>query len=191
MAEKNTKNIDVCIRKTEKKDMSALMEIFSEARRTIAALGIDQWQNGYPNEEVITDDIERGYSYCAEIKGENVEEKICATFALIDDGEIYYDFIKDGDWQNDSGLSVIGKNVTYLAIHRVAISVFCRGTGMSTRIIEFATDFVKKHNKNSLRIDTHKGNVVMRRMLEKHGFVHCGTVFLDNGDPRVAYEKII
>ena len=31
----------------------------------------------------------------------------------------------------------------------------------------------------------------MRRMLEKHGFVHCGTIYLQNGDPRVAYEKVL
>jgi hypothetical protein len=31
----------------------------------------------------------------------------------------------------------------------------------------------------------------MRRMLEKNGFVHCGTIYLENGDERVAYEKMI
>jgi RimJ/RimL family protein N-acetyltransferase len=42
-----------------------------------------------------------------------------------------------------------------------------------------------------LRIDTHKGNTVMRKMLEKHGFSHCGTIFLHSGESRVAYEKRI
>ena len=45
--------------------------------------------------------------------------------------------------------------------------------------------------KSSLRIDTHEGNVVMRRMLEKQGFMPCGTILLQNGDPRVAYEKVL
>ena len=45
--------------------------------------------------------------------------------------------------------------------------------------------------KKSLRIDTHEGNVVMRKMLEKHSFVHCGTIYLENGDARVAYEKML
>jgi hypothetical protein len=40
-----------------------------------------------------------------------------------------------------------------------------------------------------LRIATHEGNVVMRRMLEKHGFELCGVIYLENGDPRVAYER--
>jgi RimJ/RimL family protein N-acetyltransferase len=55
----------------------------------------------------------------------------------------------------------------------------------------FASDYAKKPGKNSLRIDTHEGNVVMRRMLEKQGFTHCGTIYLANGDKRVAYEKVL
>jgi hypothetical protein len=31
----------------------------------------------------------------------------------------------------------------------------------------------------------------MRRMLEKHGFVYCGIIYLQNGDERVAYEKLL
>ena len=34
----------------------AMLELFSEARATIAALGIDQWQNGYPSHEVVEED---------------------------------------------------------------------------------------------------------------------------------------
>ena len=31
----------------------------------------------------------------------------------------------------------------------------------------------------------------MRGMLEKNGFTHCGTIFLESGDPRVAYEILL
>ena len=185
------KNLTVNIRKTTPDDVGALMEIFDEARKTIAALGINQWQDGYPNVPVIMGDVEREYSYCAELVSEAGDGRICATFALVDDGEPCYDVIVDGDWLTDGGNSRIKHNTKYLAIHRVAISVACRGCGISSQIIEFAADFARKHGKASLRIDTHEGNVVMRRMLEKHGFTHCGTVFLDNGDHRVAYEKLI
>jgi hypothetical protein len=29
----------------------------------------------------------------------------------------------------------------------------------------------------------------MRRMLEKHGFIHCGKIYLQTGEERVAYER--
>lgn len=168
------------IRRTEMSDLEALMPIFDEARATIASLGIDQWQNGYPNRAVILADIERSQSYCIVVDGE-----ICGTFALIRDGEPTYNEIFDGKWLTGDGRE------HYFAIHRVAISVKCRGKGISTAIISYCAEEAKKANKISLRIDTHRGNVVMRKMLEKHGFSHCGTIYLESGDERVAYEKMI
>ena len=45
------------IRLSRISDLPALMEIFREAQATIAQLGIDQWQDGYPEPEVIASDI--------------------------------------------------------------------------------------------------------------------------------------
>ena len=169
----------MAIRRSTKSDINFLMPIFDEARRTIAALGIDQWQNGYPSEGVILADIEKSQSYLCEIDG-----KICGTFAIIDDGEPTYDKIYDGEW-------LTGDSDEYIAIHRVAIAVSSRGSGLSGKIMGYATDFAREKGRKSLRIDTHRGNAVMRRMLEKNGFSYCGVIYLANDDERVAYEKII
>lgn len=167
------------IRKSDNSDIKFLMPIFEEARRTIATLGIDQWQNGYPSEDVILDDIEKAQSYLCEIDG-----KVCGTFAMLENGEPTYDKIYDGKW-------LTGDSAEYIAIHRVAISVSTRGSGLSGKIIGYATEFAKSLGRGSLRIDTHRGNVVMRRMLEKNGFKYCGIIYLEGGDERVAYEKIV
>ena len=168
------------IRKTNKSDLIAVMPIFGEARKTIALLGIDQWQNGYPSENVILSDIDKGQSYICDLDG-----NICGTFAMLTESEPTYDKIYDGHWLTGD------ESHDYIAIHRVAISVSSRGSGLSGKIIEFAADFAKKNGRKSLRIDTHRGNKVMRRMLEKNGFIHCGVIYLENGDERVAYEKIL
>ena len=168
------------IRKTTKEDIKEIMPIFEEARKTIAALGIDQWQNGYPSAEVVLADVKQDQSYLCELDG-----RIVGTFAMLENGEPTYDKIYDGHWLTGD------ESRDYIAIHRVAISVSSRGSGLSGKIIAYAVDFAKALGRNSLRIDTHRGNVVMRRMLEKNGFVHCGTIFLESGDERVAYEKII
>lgn len=168
------------IRKSTKDDVKSIMPIFEEARGTIAALGIDQWQNGYPSEEVILADVEKEQSYLCDLDG-----NICGTFAMLTDGEPTYDKIYDGQWLTGDD------SRDYIAIHRVAVSVTSRGSGLSGRIIGYAADFAVSMNRKSLRIDTHRGNVVMRRMLEKNGFQFCGIVYLENGDERVAYEKII
>jgi GNAT superfamily N-acetyltransferase len=172
------------IRPTTQNDLDAVMSIIEEARRTIAALGINQWQNGSPNRAMIEEDISLGQGRAVTLNGE-----IVGTFALIFDGEPTYDIIEEGAWslpdRTETG------EWSYLAIHRVAISVASRGTGVSTAIIRYAETTARACGRASLRIDTHEGNVVMRRMLEKHGFVCRGVIHLDNGDPRVAYEKVI
>ena len=167
------------IRKTTQADISEVMPIFEEARRTLATLGIDQWQNGYPSEEVILADLELGQSYVCEMDG-----KICGTFAMLENGEPTYDKIYDGRWLTGDD------SHDYIAIHRVAISVASRGSGLSGNIIGFAADFAERHGRKSLRIDTHRGNTVMRRMLDKNGFKYCGIIYLESGDERVAYEKL-
>lgn len=173
------------IRRTKYEDISVLMQIFDEARGTIASLGIDQWQDGYPTREIIEEDIKKAQSYCVLCESGEGGCEIVGTFALIDDGEPTYDKIFDGRWLTGD------LSNDYFAIHRVAISVKNRGSGISTGIIDFCAEQARKAGKTSLRIDTHRGNLVMRRMLEKHGFVHCGTIFLKDGAERVAYEKIL
>ena len=32
---------------------------------------------------------------------------------------------------------------------------------------------------------------LLEQIMEKHGFTHRGTIHLENGDPRVAYEKLL
>lgn len=172
------------IHSTTPSDLPAVMAIIEEARRTIAALGIDQWQNGSPNRAMIEEDIARGQGRAVTLGGKTV-----GTFALIFDGEPTYTVMEGGSWslpdRTETG------EWSYLAIHRVAISVESRGSGVSTAIIRYAEDTARALGRAALRIDTHEGNVVMRRMLEKHGFALRGVIHLENGDPRVAYERLL
>lgn len=155
------------------KDLTSLLKLFEEARKTIATLGIDQWQDGYPSETVIKEDIANHRCYVIERDG-----ILQGTFVLVEQ-EPDYDKIYEGQWQTEA----------YIAIHRVAMSVAARGTGITDGIIRYASDHAKNLGRTSLRIDTHRGNLPMRRMLEKHGFQHRGQIFLKDGAPRVAYEK--
>ena len=161
------------IRLSKFDDLPALTELFTEARGTIATLGIDQWQDGYPSAAVISEDIAKERSYMVEHDG-----ALVGTFVLVQQ-EPDYDKIYEGQWQKDS----------YIAIHRVAVSVASRGTGVTGEIVQYAAEQAESLGRTSLRIDTHRGNLPMRRMLEKQGFQYRGKIFLADGSARVAYEK--
>jgi hypothetical protein len=42
----------------------------------------------------------------------------------------------------------------------------------------------------NIRIDTHKDNTIMQHILESHHYIKCGTIYADDGTPRIAYQKV-
>ena len=164
--------------KTTKKDIDRVMVILGEARRSIGKLGIDQWQYGYPSRDIIKDDVDKRISYI--VKDDS--DEILGTFCLREDEEPTYKEIYDGVWLN-SGVS--------FALHRIALCDNARGKGIAPRIIDFIIRKCRDEGVASVKVDTHQGNLPMRKMLEKNGFVYCGIIHLATGEERVAYEKTV
>ena len=52
-------------------------------------------------------------------------------------------------------------------------------------------ELAKEKGVTSIKIDTHEDNEAMRRSLIKNGFDYCGIIYLTDGNPRVAYEKLL
>ena len=166
-------------RHAEKGDLNAIVALIAHARAYIASQGIDQWQDGYPEPELIESDMEDGIGIVF-----LREDKICAYMALMDISEPVYDDL-DGKWISDQ---------PYATIHRMAIDDGHRGKGVSTAMLAHAEAYAREHGLGSVRADTHRGNKAMRGLLEKSGYAYCGDVRYEvtAGDPiRVAYEKRI
>lgn len=164
-------------RKAKNEDIPEIMEIIKEAQEYFKSKGINQWQDGYPNENNLKEDILADESYVILING-----KIIATAAISFRGESTYDKIYNGEWLS---------NRKYGVIHRVAVSNNYKGKGISNEIIKFSEIKCKEHGIFSIKIDTHEENFVMRGLLEKNGFEYCGIIILEDGAERVAYEKLL
>ena len=172
------------VRKTTNVDIDSVMDVLAEGRRAIAALGIDQWQAGYPFRETIETDVENGQSYVIEDEG-----TILGTFMLTFDGEPTYDVI-EGAWLTDSNSA----EPRYACVHRIAICDAARGRGVAKFAIDEAMRLALAQGAESVRIDTHPGNVVMRGLCGRMGFAECGTIFISHageGTPdRIAFERL-
>ncbi len=174
------------IRKSTYNDINKIMPLFDMARLTMAKLNIDQWQDGYPYRENIEEDVKNGESYVVE----NENGEIIATFMLMMRNEPTYNTIYDGKW-------LTSEDMPYATIHRITIAPNSRATASSNTlgkpvskiIIEFAKEFAKENGlAGGIRVDTHEGNIAMRKMLEKNGFKYCGVIHLLDGQLRVAYQ---
>lgn len=156
-------------RKTGLDDIQTVMQIYADARRFMAQTGNPgQWGDNYPEEALIRKDIEEGISYVAESEG-----KIAAVFVFFQGEDPTYRHIEDGAWKKDG---------PYGVIHRIAAAGGVRGAGSQCLQWGFS-------QCGNLRIDTHDDNKVMQHVLEKNGFERCGRIYLQDGSPRVAFQK--
>lgn len=157
------------IRKATYDDLPVLMDVFRKARGIMRSSGnMNQWNDGYPSEAVVRNDIDNGHCVVLCEEGE-----VVATMAFIPGPDPTYAEIYDGGWLSDA---------PYHVIHRIAVAE--PGHNAARTLLDWGFGRVK-----SIRIDTHKDNVIMHHVLSKYGFTHCGVILLANGDPREAYQK--
>lgn len=164
------------VRKSVNEDIKYIIKIINEAQDYFKEQGIDQWQDGYPNEDTIANDILNNISYVV-LK----DNKIVATLAVSFDGEKTYDEIYGGKWFS---------NGEFCVIHRIAIDENYKGTGLASDIIKYVENSCLDEGVNSIKIDTHEDNIPMQKLLKKNGFKYCGVIYLEDKSKRIAFEKV-
>ena len=153
-------------------DLDRLMEIFEAARRFMESTGNpNQWINGYPQRALIAEEISQEHCYVCQ----DEEGKTIGTFCFVPSPDPNYACIEDGAWLNDA---------PYHVIHRLA------SDGSEKGIFKACIDWCALQDTN-LRADTHADNKVMQHLLEKNGFIRCGIIYVSNGTPRIAYQRVI
>jgi len=157
------------IRKTTNRDLNQVMEIYAYARDYMKTQGNpNQWHDSHPPQAVVEADIKAGLSYvCIH------EDEIAAVFYFNVEEEPTYSKIK-GRWLN---------NEPYGVVHRIARGPKGKGAGV------YALNWCAKQHPN-IRIDTHRDNAPMLKLLENLGYTYCGVVWMENGDERLAYQLV-
>lgn len=158
------------IRLAKERDFASLWQVYLEAREFMKQTGNpNQWGDFSPTQEMLHKDIEEQKLYLVERNA-----GICGVFFFDIAPDPWYAVIDGGTWRDDS---------PYGVLHRVAAKTAERG--VFKECLEFALSQI-----SHLRIDTHEDNKVMQHILQKNGFSHCGTIYMDNGEPRLAYERV-
>lgn len=160
------------IRKTKLSEIDSVMEIYKAAREFMKRNGNpNQWGDNRPAQSKIEEDIKSGVSYVCEDDGQLLG---VFTYIFGEDDPTYL-YVENGQWLNDE---------PYGVMHSVASLTSGKGVG------RFCIDWALEQSHN-VRIDTHADNKTMQFLLNKMGFSHCGTIYLENGDPRMAFQKTI
>jgi len=163
------------LRLASKLEIDIIWSILQEAIEQRKKDGSDQWQNGYPNEQTVANDINNEVGYVL------VKEDLIVAYAAIIFGiEPAYNDIK-GNWLS---------NDAYAAVHRVATAGDFKGKGIATQLFSRIEDLCVSKNVFSIKVDTNFDNVPMLKILKKLNYTYCGEIFF-SGAARMAYEKLI
>ena len=154
------------IRKASPADMEQILDIYALARKFMADNGNPtQWKDGYPQRQMLEEDIGLGRLYVVE------EKAICGVFMFEVGDDPTYEYI-EGSWTSTT---------PYGVIHRIAGV----GGGVFAAALEYCTGVI-----HHLRIDTHEDNKPMQHVVEKAGFSRRGIIYVADGTPRIAYGRV-
>ena len=140
------------------------------------ANGIDQWDESYPNAEVIMEDlIAQTYFLAIEnniiIAGINIDQNQDDTYLTL-------------DWKD--------KKNQFLVVHRLAVKVEFWNDGIGKSLMLFTENLVLEKGLNSIRLDTYSGNPKAMEFYRRLGYSELGTIDLKpNKDKYHCFEKII
>lgn len=154
-------------------DIPRIWEILQQAIVRRKQEGSLQWQDGYPNEVVIKNDIEKTAGYVL-----TTDKIIVGYCAVLFNDEPAYENI-EGKWLT---------NGNFIVVHRVAIAGQYLGKGLALRMFKLIEDIALTNNIYSIKADTNFDNKAMLHIFEKSGYLYCGDVYL-RGNVRKAYEK--
>ena len=163
-------------------DLEEVLSMTLEAKATLKARGINQWQSGLPNRESITEDLSGGscFGFISD------DGRIAAFTRLSFEPERDYETLLTGAW--------LTENDGYATTHRTVVSPDFRSTGLSDRLLKEAARRAKERGCRSIRVDTHCDNAPMRALITRQGFTECCTFLLstpDDDPERIGYEKLL
>ncbi|EDM35922.1 acetyltransferase, GNAT family protein [Pedobacter sp. BAL39] len=162
-------------RKAEAADLDQIWSIIQRAIIRRKEDGSEQWQDGYPNPDVIRKDMESGSGFVL-----TDHSAITGYVAILTNDEPAYANI-EGKWLTDDD---------FVVIHRVVVSEDHLGKGLAKKILGFVEEYAISKQIYSIKADTNFDNIAMMKIFEKLGYIYCGEVFF-RGNPRRAYEKVL
>jgi len=155
------------VRPAVQADLEEILKIYAHARHFMAENGNPtQWGQHHPAQHILENDIVLNRLYVVED-----EKRLCGVFMFQVGADPTYAHI-EGNWRSDS---------PYGVIHRIA----GMGGGVFAAALDYCSGVI-----GHLRIDTHADNKPMQHVVEKAGFSRRGIIYVEDGTPRIAYDRI-
>ena len=164
------------IRKANKTDLDNIMLMYKSCIKGMLTNDIDQWDDTYPNSQIISQDLNVGTYYVAEVNEEiiggiNIDQKQDKTYLEI-------------DWEDTSD--------SFLVVHRLGVKEEFWNKKIGKDLMLFAEKLAGERRLKSIRLDTYSGNPKAMEFYRRLGYTELGTINLKpNKNEYYCFEKII
>jgi len=158
-------------------DLQEIKQLTEACATAMIYRGIYQWNEHYPSLAKLQEDIEKEelFKYVA-------ENEIKGIVVLTPK--------KDEEYAPIRWLSNTENN---LYIHRLATHPQLWGTGVGKALMDFAEDFAREKNYESIRLDTFSLNTRNQAFYEVRGYIQLGNIFFpkQSTSPFYCYELLL
>ncbi|QQU05074.1 GNAT family N-acetyltransferase [Myroides odoratus] len=152
------------IRQVAVSDVNQIVEVLHQVKQDMFSKGIDQWDEHYPNEKTIQEDLNKKQAY---IYSENGE--VLAYMVLNQEYDIEYNNL---NWSTPT---------PFVVIHRLFVKPTAQGKGISSQMIQYAEQYATENNYASIRFDAYALNNTANAVYLKKGYAFVGTVQFRKG----------
>ena len=164
------------IRKGKISDLDNIMKMYKSCVSGMIKNGIDQWDESYPDNKTIFEDLDNQSYYVVEEKKEiiggiNIDQNQDKTYL-------------DINWED--------KTNSFLVVHRLAVKEEFWNKKIGKDLMLFAEKIVIKKGLNSIRLDTYSNNPKAMEFYRRLGYRELGSINLKpNKNEYYCFEKII
>ncbi|SDR88839.1 Acetyltransferase (GNAT) family protein [Gillisia sp. Hel1_33_143] len=165
------------IRLATSSDLQNIKSLTEACALAMQEKGIFQWNEHYPSLKKLEFDVDHNELFVLE----NYDKLL---------GIIVLTHIMDEEYIPISWLTANSKN---LYIHRLATDPATWGKGYGKKLMNFAEDFARENNYESVRLDTFSQNKRNQRFYEARGYQKLGDIFFpkQSTHPFHCYELVL
>ncbi|NUU60315.1 GNAT family N-acetyltransferase [Paenibacillus agri] len=164
------------IRTAHKEELEEIMKLIAKCVKVMQDGGSDQWDEHYPNREVIGTDIERGTLYVYE------DNHAIAGILVLDENQA--EAYKTITWEQNQG--------PHLIMHRLAVHPEVQGKGIARQLIAFAEELALRNGYTSIRLDTYAKNTRALEIYPRLGYQLRGEISFPSRTANFpVFEKVL
>lgn len=156
---------DMTVRLAAGEDLPRVAALFSAAVAGLRAAGIDQWDEIYPDREVLRQDIAAREMYVGEIGAD-----IAAAAVVNRESDPGY---RNGEWLSDEAGRVV--------LHRLCVSPAYQRQGLAEQMVHRLEEILRAAGVRSVRLDAFPPNRSAIRLYRRLGYRTAGTLELRKG----------